>query len=97
MHTHSISHCIVKLVFFSPFYSGYRDCTCVKVNSCQWSKKLQDEVKNIQTNSAEDIKVKRKKIKKIKDHWCNLENGNIGVNCCQNNKPPKCRTGCDCR
>ena len=67
------------------------------MNSCQWSKKLQDEVKNIQTNSAEDIKVKRKKIKEIKDHWCNLKNGNVGVNCCQNDKPPKCRTGCDCR
>ena len=82
---------------FFPFYPGYRDCTCVKVNSCQWSKKLQDEVKNIQTNSVEDIKVKRKKIKEIKDHWCTLKNGNIGVNCCQNDKPPKCRTGCDCR
>ena len=91
------SHCIVNLVFFPTSYSGYRDCNCVKVNSCQWSKKLQDEVKNIQTNSVEDIKVKRKKIKEIKDHWCTLKNGNIGVNCCQNDKPPKCRTGCDCR
>ena len=84
-------------MFFPPSYPGYRDCTCVKVNSCQWSKKLQDEVKNIQTNSIEDIKVKRKKIKEIKDHWCTLKNGKIGVNCCQNDKPPKCRTGCDCR
>ena len=79
------------------FTDRFSDCTCVKVNSCERSKKLADEVENIQTNSVEDIKLKRRKIKKIKDHWCTLKNGNIGVNCCQNDKPPKCRTGCDCR
>ena len=67
------------------------------MSSCQWSKNIQDEIKNIKTNSLQDIKTKRKKIKEIQNHWCTLENGKIGVNCCQNNNPPECRTGCDCR
>ena len=54
------------------------NCSCVRVNSCSWSRNLQEEIRNIKTNFAKDIKEKRQKAKEIKNHWCTLENGHKG-------------------